>query len=189
MTSAVRTTKKPAGFTLLEIVIVISISAVILGGAVGLMVFSSGGRDLKDASGEVELLAKRARTAAILFQTPYAVELRSGVIRLMPLAEAGRQESKRRTAGGHKIGGETEAPASDGDRYEYIFPENVSVFIRRWNSNDWLPSGGDSIHIWRFDPNGLCEPLSMRYVRDNNWLEDTFNPLTGAIRETEYEIR
>lgn len=189
MISAARTTKRPSGFTLLEIVIVISISAVILGGAVGLMVFSSGGRDLKDASGEVELLAKRARTAAILFQTPYAVELRNGVIRLMPLAEAGRKEADRRTVGGHKIGGETEAPVSDGDRYEYVFPENVSVFIRRWNSNEWLPSGGDSIHIWRFDPNGLCEPLSMRYVRDTNWLEDTFNPLTGAIRETEYEIK
>lgn len=188
MTSAAKT-RKTAGFTLIEIVMVIAIAAVIMGGAVGFMVFSSEGRSLRDASGEVELLAKRARTAAILFQTPYAVELRSGVIRLMPLAEAGRRDTNRRTVGGHKIGGETEAPTTGGDHYEYTFPEGTEVFIRRWNSNDWLPSGGDSIHIWRFDPNGLCEPLSMRYVYGSSWLIDTFNPLTGAIRDTEYEIR
>ena len=60
-----------------------------MGGAVGMMIYSSDERVLRNASGEIELLAKRARTTAILQQTPYALEFREGIVRLMPLA-AGR---------------------------------------------------------------------------------------------------
>ena len=35
-------------------------------------------------------MAKRARSISILQQTPYALEFREGEVRLMPLAEAGR---------------------------------------------------------------------------------------------------
>ena len=84
---------------------VLAIAAVIMGGAVGMMVYSSDERVLRDASGEIELLAKRARTTAILQQTPYALEFREGVVRMMPLALAGREEKK--TAGGHRIGWRT----------------------------------------------------------------------------------
>ena len=104
MISAVKTTRHPQGFTLIEIVMVLAIAAVIMGGAVGMMVYSSDERMLRDASGEIEMLAKRARTTAILQQTPYALEFREGIVRLMPLAEAGRDEKK--TAGGHRIGGD-----------------------------------------------------------------------------------
>ena len=78
MTSAAKTTESRRGFTLLEIVIVLAIAAVIMGGAVGMMVYSSDERVLRDASGEIEMLAKRARTTAILQQTPYALEFRQG---------------------------------------------------------------------------------------------------------------
>ena len=47
-----------------------------MGGAIGMMVYSSDERVLRDASGEIEMLAKRARTTAILNQTPYALEFR-----------------------------------------------------------------------------------------------------------------
>ena len=56
MTKAVRT-KQSGGFTLIEIVMVLAIAAVIMGGAVGLMVLSSDERVLRNVSGEVEALA------------------------------------------------------------------------------------------------------------------------------------
>lgn len=185
--SAVRIrSDRTAGFTLLEIVIVLTIAAVIMGGAVGLMVYSSDERLLRKASGEIEMLAKRARTTAMLQQTPYALEFREGMVRMMPLAQAGRVE--KRTVGGHRIGGD---PVEDegGERWELPLDNGMQVAIRRWNSDALLPTVKDIVHVWRFDPNGLCEPVSVRLMLDSSWIEDTFHPLTAAIRDSQLEAR
>ena len=132
------------------------------------------------------MLAKRARTTAILQQTPYAVEFRFGMVRLLPLAEAGRDEKK--TAGGHRIGGEPVTPTG-GEHREYVLPGDMDLFVRRWNSAEWLATGKNSIHIWRFDPTGLCEPISVRLKLDKSWAEDTYHPLTATIRDSQLEAR
>jgi prepilin-type N-terminal cleavage/methylation domain-containing protein len=186
MTSAARTNKRRSGFTLLEIVIVLSIAAVVIGGAVGLMVYSSDERVLRNASGEIELLAKRARTTAMLLQTPYALEFRERVVRLLPLAEAGQDE--KRTVGGRRIGGE-KVVTDDAERWEYPLEDGVEVFIRRWNTDDWLPTRKDTVHVWRFDPNGLSEPLSVKLTLGESWSEDIYHPLTAAVRENFMEAR
>jgi prepilin-type N-terminal cleavage/methylation domain-containing protein len=175
------------GFTLLEIVIVLAIASVVMGGAVGLMVYSSDERVLRNTSGEVELLAKRARTTAILLQTPYALEFREGVVRLLPLAAAGRDE--KRTVGGRRIGGEPVTGEDAGERWEYVLDDGVEVFVRRWNASGWLAARKNAVHVWRFDPNGLCEPVSLRLVLDQSWLEDTYHPLTATVRESFMEVR
>ncbi len=167
---------------------VLAIAAVIMGGAVGMMVYSSDERLLRDASGEIEMLAKRARTTAILQQTPYALEFREGIVRLMPLAQAGRVE--KRTVGGHRIGGEPVEYEGGGNRWELPLEGGISVFIRRWNSAQWLATVKDTVHVWRFDPNGLCEPISVKLVVDGkSWSADTYHPLTATIRESQLEAR
>ena len=186
-TSAARTIESGRrGFTLLEIVIVLVIASVVLGGAVGLMVYSSDERALRNASGEIELLAKRARSTAVLLQTPYALEFREGVVRLMPLAEAGQIE--RRTASGRRVGGE-EVETSGAERWEYPLEPGIELFVRRWNSNEWLPARKDAIHVWRFDPTGLCEPIGVRLTVNESWAEDTYHPLTATIHESLLEAR
>lgn len=186
MTSAVKTTKLRPGFTLIEIVMVLAIAAVIMGGAVGMMIYSSDEHALRNASGEIELLAKRARVTAILQQTPYALEFRQGIVRLLPLAQAGRDE--KRTMGGRRIGGEPVIQDS-GEGRQYVLESGMDVFIRRWNTDAWLPTGKDSIHVWRFDPDGLCEPISVRLTLDKSWAEDIYHPLTAAIRDSQLEAR
>lgn len=186
MISAAKTTRRPQGFTLIEIVMVLAIAAVIMGGAVGMMIYSSDERVLRDASGEIEMLAKRARTTAILQQTPYALEFREGIVRLMPLAQAGRDE--KRTVGGRRIGGEP-VDEGGGDRWELPLERGISLFIRRWNSEDLLPTVKNAVHVWRFDPDGLCEPISVRLTLDGSWSEDTYHPLTATIRDSQLEAR
>jgi prepilin-type N-terminal cleavage/methylation domain-containing protein len=185
MISAVKTTKSPRGFTLIEIVMVLAIAAIIMGGAVGMMVFSSDEHALRNASGEIEVLAKRARTIAMLHQTPYALEFREGVVRLLPLAQAGNIE--RRTAGGRRVGGEPVEQA--GEHQQYVLEGGMKVLVRRWDSLEWLPAVKDSIHVWRFDPTGLCEPISVRLVLDKSWSEDTYHPLTASVRNSQLEAR
>ena len=165
---------------------VLVIASMVMAGAIGMMVYSSDERALRNASGEIELLAKRARTTAILKQTPDALEFRSGVARLLPLAEAGQEE--KRTVGGRRIGGEPVIPPG-GEHRQYVMPAGVDVYVRRWNSNEWLFTGADSIHVWRFDPTGLCEPLAVRLTLNKSWSEDTYHPLTATIRDRQFEVR
>jgi prepilin-type N-terminal cleavage/methylation domain-containing protein len=189
MTSVARTNNHRAGFTLLELVIVLAIASVVMGGVVGYMIYSADERVLRDTSGEIELLAKRARTTSILHQTPYALEFREGVVRMLPLAQAGRDE--KRTTGGRRIGGEPEeeAAAAGGESHSYQLDPAMKIFVKRWDSDKWIPTEKDTVHIWRFDPDGLSEPISVRYALEKSWAEDTYHPLTATIRESLLEAR
>lgn len=179
------------GFTLIEIVLVLGLAALIAGGAVTYMVYSSDERVLRNASGEIELMAKRARTMAILQQTPYALEFRKERVRLLPLAEAGGIE--RKTGLGNEIGGRT-VEFEDPDkiapvREEFLFPGEMEVSILRWNTTAWIPLVRDVIQIWRFDPDGLCEPVTVRYAIEKGVAESTFHPLTATVSDLLLEAR
>lgn len=176
---------------MLEIVIVLGLAAMIAGGAIAMMVYSADERGLRDVSGKVEVLAKRARTIAILQQTPYALEFRAGVVRLLPFAEAGQEPDAS------IFGQKAPKPAEDPDaekkrepvRDKLDFPENMAVSIRRWNTQSFIPLERNALQIWRFDPDGLCEPVSLHYTLPKGWAEDTFHPLTGAVSESQIEVR
>jgi len=183
MILAVKTTDLRRGFTLIELVVVLAIAAAVMGGAVGLMVYASDEHSLRRASGEIELLAKRARVTSMMRQTPYALEFRADRVRMLPLAEAGNplRKSKKRDV---EVQGDESAT-----REEYRFEDGMSVFVRRWDSKDWLDTVKEDVHIWRFDPEGLCEPLSVKLVLDQSWSADTYEPLTASIGESEIEAR
>jgi prepilin-type N-terminal cleavage/methylation domain-containing protein len=183
MILAARTTKP--GFTLIEIVLVLAIAAVVMGGAVGLMIYSSDERVLRNASGEIELMAKRARTIAILHQTPYALEFREGVVRLLPLAQAGMDEKK---ISRHRIAETNPENANTRENRQFTLDNGLELFIRRWNSQEWLGTTKRAVHVWRFDPDGLCEPISIRLTLDKSSSEDTFHPLTATSITAEKQL-
>jgi len=188
MISAAKTNKSPRGFSLLEIVIVLAIIAVILGSAIGLMVFSSDERVLRNTSGEIELLAKRARTIAILHQTPYALEFREGIVRLLPLAQAGLAEKKFSR---HRVTEANPETSNVAENRQLVLKDGVELFIRRWNSDQWYDTRKQSVHVWRFDPDGLCEPITIRLTLDQSSSEDTFHPLTATsiLEKKQLEVR
>ena len=176
MTSTVRSFNGARGFSLIEIVIALMIAGLVLGGAVGVMRYSSDEHALKKAAGEMELMAKRARATAILQQTPYAMEFRQGMVRMMPLAQAAMG------------GGEVEAP-QQAERWELSLDNGMTAKVRRWNSDDWVGPDENSSEIWRFDPNGLCEPIGVELKLNECSALLEFNLLTGAIRNAEYRVQ
>ncbi len=176
------------GFTLLEIVIVLLISGVVVGGAIAVMLGSSTKRTLTNASSEIELLAKKARTASILHQKPYAIEFRENSLRLLPFAEA--SESERTTALGNEIGG----TAVDGEerptlREEVTIDPDITLGVRRWNTEDFVAPSKNRIPVWRFDPNGLSEPITVRMTVGESYAQDTYHPLTATIADSELEAK
>ncbi|MFT4175762.1 MAG: prepilin-type N-terminal cleavage/methylation domain-containing protein [Luteolibacter sp.] len=182
-TSAVRIRNDlRGGFTLLEIVIVLALSAMIVGGAIGLMVYSSDERALRDASSQIEVLAKKARTKAILKQRPYAIVFHAGTASLAPFGPRGSSSA---------------ASSHDGTTEEepelnpvVTLPEDMQLSILRWNTGEkWIRIQHDATQIWRFDPEGLSEPIGIRYQIGQSWQQDTYHPLTATIQTTESEAR
>lgn len=176
------------GFTLLEIVIVLALAAMILAGAVGAMIYSSDERALKSASSEIESLAKRARIISILHQTPYALEFREGVVYLLPFAQAGMEEKKSSRS---RVAELDPKAANTSENRQFTLDPDIELSILRWNSDKWLPAVKDARHIWRFDPDGLCEPISVRVSLGKSWIETPFHPLTASVQhqETQSEFR
>lgn len=186
MTSAARTRNSLSrGFTLLEIVISLTIMGLIAGGALGVMLYSSDERTLREASTEIEAMAKRARASAILNQTPYALEFSESGVRMMPLAEALGVRDDRASARREKGG---DVPKG-GQRMDFRLAPDMGLYVRRWGARGWDHVAKRVVHVWRFDPDGLSEPLSLRLVLGKNWMEDEYHPLTASIRDSQMEIR
>ena len=141
---------------------------------------------LSNASSEIELLAKKARTASILNQTPYAIEFHSGYVRLMPLKET--SETGQTTAQGHSIGGEAvEQQGRSSIHQEISLDSDIALTVRRWNTTEFITPSDTRIPVWRFDPDGLSEPITIRYAIGNSYTQDTYHPLTASIADTESE--
>lgn len=188
MTGAARaraTESARAGFTLLEVIVVLLLIAVVTGGAITVMISSSDERALKNSSGEIEALAKRARTIAALQQRPYALEFFENRVSLMPLAEAIIDPAEREKAAAllEAAGGENgtihASWSADGD---------MKMLVRRWASDTWNPIDSKNRQVWRFDPEGFCEPVGVRLETGKSWMEVEFHPLTASVRYTFKEV-
>ena len=200
MISAARTSKtaRAGGFTLLELVVVMLITALLAGGAIGYMVLSSDERALNNATGEIEVLAKRARTVAALQQRPYALEFFENRVSLMPLAEAmvppgdrdAILEAQEIAAAEQAAQAPEGQPAAGFDTVHagWELDGDMRMFVRRWASEEWIPVNEKNRQVWRFDPEGFCEPVSLRIEMGESWKQSDFHPLTGAIRDSSSEI-
>jgi hypothetical protein len=172
----------------LEIVIVLMVFALLVGGAITAVVLSASERALTNASGEIELLAKKARTAAILHQKPYAIEFHENYLRLLPFVEA--SETERTTALGNEIGGTAEEDSSGATmREEISIDPDISLGVRRWNTSNFIAPSENLVPVWRFDPNGLSEPITVRMTIGESYAQDTYHPLTAAIADSELEAK
>jgi prepilin-type N-terminal cleavage/methylation domain-containing protein len=183
---------RPQGFTLIEIVLVLALIALMVGGALGLMIASDDERVLRRSSVEIEALAKRARAVAALQQRPYALEFYEQTVTLMPLAEAILEPRDREKAMEHQEAmiaeGGAPAPAFNPVHASWTVEEDVRMFVRRWASDAWLPVDPKNRHVWRFEPEGFCEPVGVKFQMGRSWLEAEFHPLTAGIRDQSQEI-
>jgi prepilin-type N-terminal cleavage/methylation domain-containing protein len=203
MISAVRRTSevRRAGFTLLEMVVVLSISMLIIGGALSKLYFSRDEAKLTDAYQSIEVLAKRARTISTLQQRPYALEFRDKTVSLMPFAEAAMEPEDRGDLlevlgedegyiGEYTDEEQIDRPSQQASvRDTWVAKPEMMVFIKRWATAEWVPLTQRDRHVWRFDPSGICEPIGLRFETDGSWVEVVFHPLTAAIAGMDSEIR
>ena len=148
------------GYTLLEIALVLSIIVLLVGAVVPLSSGFIREQRLRDAVRELLVLAKTARTDAMTSGRPAEVVFgKKGFF----LQRAGEKEPSE------------------------------SVKLARGMSYQLLPFSADKPlrpegQRWIFQPTGLCEPISVRIMEDEAWIEVRFDPLTAGIEEETYNI-
>ena len=190
MISAARTTDRTrGGFSLIEIVMVLAIAAMVMGGAVGLMIYHSSESELRRVSSEIEVLAKQARTISLLQQKPYAIQFVPGKVLLLPLAEITGVLETATGSPSSEQGDESASQANAPIHKEIALKEGMVLSVRRWASEEFMEPEEKHPQVWRFDPNGLCEPVTLRLAYDGSTMENDFHPLTAAVRESYMDIK
>jgi type II secretory pathway pseudopilin PulG len=151
-TSRIR--RRQQGFTMLEIVVVLSIMIVIMG--IGFASFNllDDNDPFEKTSQELVQMAKFAHQSAVLQH------------RGMILAF---------DKDGFGLVGATDAAGTRRN-----LPEGMRLFILRYGAKNWEKAEG---HRWPFGEQGICEPVKLRLETDTGFREMAFHPLTGTLVE------
>lgn len=141
-----------AGFSMLEIIVVMSIMVLIIG--IGFASFS-----FFDQQDPFEKPVQRLTEMSKFSLHSSVLQHRSMVIAF----------DKK----GFGILGGSSVPG--GSYYEV--PDSMKVLISRLGAKRWEKAEG---HLWRFGEQGICEPIKIRFESASGFRDLTFHPLTGA---------
>ena len=143
------------GFSLLELVVVMSIMMLMIGLGIVAFKFYENTDPFEEPTAKLSQMSKLALHSA-------AVQHRSQTIAF----------DKQ----GFSLVG-----ATGREGAYYAVPENMKILIYRWGGKGWEKAEG---HFWKFGEQGICEPVRIRFVTAENSLELMFHPLTGTPVES-----
>lgn len=165
-----------------------SLMVVLLG--IGAASYAAGyeARVLRRAASYIESMGSRGHAMSVLHQKPFWLEVSAGRVALVG-ADTSRQPANEEEfmPTWEELG--REAERSHVTVYdEYV--SDVEVAIRRWGAaeNAWIVPEEKEVVTWQFQSTGLCEPLSIRFAYEGNWIILTMHPLTARSVEEESHI-
>jgi prepilin-type N-terminal cleavage/methylation domain-containing protein len=159
---------EPAGFTLLEMIVVLFIIAALTGVAAFSFLGLDESEALRKPAAELEFMVREAVRRASALEQPqviqfeknaFSINYRGDSASLSYLSGTGDRHWLRRTQG----------------------PDHMTIMLRHWGAKEWQPAKDQH---WIVQP-GLCEPLTVRFELEGSWLEMEFHPLTGAVMHRE----
>ncbi len=142
-----------SGFTLLEIIVVMTIMMLIIG--IGYASFSFFEEDdpLERPIQQLTQMSKHALNTAVLNHRGMMIGFNKDSFGV--------------------IGAEAVGMGS------FSFSKDIKISLRRWGDRDWTKAEGQ---IWRFGEQGICEPIKVRFEdKLGNSREMSFHPLTGGV--------
>lgn len=199
----------PAAFTLLEIVIVLTILTILVGATIPSF------RGLKDEQIAREpvtalaRLAKETRLRAMKEKRPYQIAFTSqgftATRYLSPYLHAAELEEFVQTAlqpdappvPASDANGQPRASSSASASQlpfqewtsRYLLPEGSTYSLQFWHESVPSPVAGDLVKLWVFQPSGMLSPLTIRLERGNASFQTTFSALTADIVSEKSELR
>lgn len=181
--------RSKGGFTLLEVIVALVLMALLLAIALVSWTPDSSGERLQKTEVEVEALAARGLTMAVLHQMPFWLVIEKDRILLQ-----GGEIAQERNNGAIDFNGlEEESIGSVNAVVTYDQIDiNCDLFVRRWGAREkeWgrQADAQDEPIIWRFGSSGLCEPLSLRLELEDSWIELEMDPLTAMVSDKQSEL-
>jgi type II secretory pathway pseudopilin PulG len=153
------------GYTLLEICIVMFILALLIGLAAPNVSSWLAEEQLRAPLRQLELFARTARITAIDRQRPFDLLITAGGFQIEEAPGWGKPE-----------------PTVD----PYPLPTGIEVRSEGWGETVY--STPDE-RRWRFLPNGLCQPLSVKLTHGLSEIAIRFDPLTADVDEETYAFQ
>lgn len=159
------------GFTLLELILAISIVMLFMGLGAMAMRGWRGARVLEDRLTAIEVCARVAHTSALRDQRPWVVVFFSNRVIAQP--------------SGGVISGDAGVGASGREVVHLASDERLFMLRTGWKE----PLLVEVPEVWRFEPRALVEPLEVRIESGRGWISGRFDPLTARIAETAMEVK
>ncbi|MDB4419310.1 prepilin-type N-terminal cleavage/methylation domain-containing protein [Akkermansiaceae bacterium] len=172
------------GFSLIEIVVVLGISAFLLTTAVFVMNAPNEEKTLRGEHAKIEDLVRQGRALAVSYQQAFILELSEGVASLRPIAVLENEDQ-------YSYLDVDRAPSSlrplqemNWPRIENLNPE-YELSVRRWGQVDFNLLDQKRKEIILLEPGGMCEPMSVLLSKDlgDKSLSRIYHPLTGLAED------
>lgn len=196
-----------SGFTLVELVIAMTVLAILAGLAVPAVSSVQKERIAREPVNALYLLAREVRLRSMKERRPYQIvfdsdgfratrffhpyggreEFEKLKIELEQLAQRDEMAEASRARGIDLANEEVDPRMEEveqGLRFfsEYAWPEQIACSLRFWDEMQWVDLSGGEFRRWIFQPSGMCEPLRVRVEADGSFFEIEFHPLTADIK-------
>lgn len=207
-----RSIRHSPAFTLVEIVIALTIVAVLAAATVPMLKGFREERLAREPVTALVRLAREARMRAMTEKRPYQVAFYSGGFTasryfnpylqlaelqdFMQVAENPPPEKdafeKNDIDNGGSVTKTTELPlappAPKYDEYwseKYEMPPDMKCALQFWYDTEPAFLEGDHVKLWVFQPSGICQPIKVHIERESATFDVEFGALTAnIIRET-----
>lgn len=177
---------KAGGFTLLEMIFVLGMILVLVTWLTVSIATVETEQRLREAAGDVESLARRARNIAVRQQRAYQLTFSEGAIFIAPQYVEGKDDDSDDFDDFEE---DTPRTSFEDIRASEKTDAKVSYEVRRWRSNEWEKIEGERVVVITLDPVGLVEPISIRCSMGESWLVQELHPLTASVRDEEMSIQ
>jgi prepilin-type N-terminal cleavage/methylation domain-containing protein len=199
-----------AGFTLVEIVIALTIVIIITAASVPAFKGLRNEQIAREPIAGLSRLAKEARIRAMREKRPYQVAFYSGgfvasryfspYLQLSELTEfLGEEETGERRVNPNSDDNDTDLDGGAGEaktdlplappppklddnwQEHFDLPPDTHYTIKFWHDLEETAVEGEIIKLWVFQPTGICQPLTVNLQRENVSFTVEFNALTADI--------
>jgi prepilin-type N-terminal cleavage/methylation domain-containing protein len=200
-----------SGFTLVEIIIAITIVAILAGAALPTITGIERERAAREPVAELLRMARSVRARAMAEQRPYQIafdhrgfhaarffnpygesEEFDELVQEIALIEEQQEIIEASQERGIDMDAEREETYADRDfdkaregmqfHEAYELPEGVNYELLYWGETEWIDMQSGLFRRWVFQPSGMCQPLRIRVQSENAFFEVEFHPLTGDIK-------
>jgi prepilin-type N-terminal cleavage/methylation domain-containing protein len=206
----------PTAFTLIEIIIALTIVAVLAAAAMPMLKGFQDERVAREPVAMLVKLAREARMRAMTEKRPYQIAFHGRGFTASryfnPYLQLAELEEFVTTAdnpppetdtidktdldNGGGLTKTTELPlAPPAPKYDehwtekYEMPQDVKYALQYWYDTEPLYLEGDVVKLWVFQPSGICTPLKIYIERDTATFDVEFGALTADIVRESVNVR